>query len=282
MRYLTDFRRLNMADLIASLMGALRKQNPAITAPDADKLQRQLENEIAKQQPPTIAFIGLTGVGKTSTVNTLFNHDLPVSHTRPCTTLPTPVSGELYEFTGAKGDLIVYDMPGLGEDEDTDEKYYAMYRDILPRVDVAVWVINVPNRQVAPIQQAIRRLRAELGDAQVNKIVVAASMADRIEPYNWVPGANIPSKEQDEHLEDYLSSISERIAKVLTLRSGGIVAYSNTKRYQLERLMRQIVESAPPERAWLFGEVADVADVRELIDPRFLQYIEQASLPPRR
>lgn len=43
----------------------------------------------ARDTPPRIALIGETGVGKSTTVNALFNKSVPVSHSRACTTHET-------------------------------------------------------------------------------------------------------------------------------------------------------------------------------------------------
>ena len=45
-----------------------------------------------KSRKVRIAVIGQTGVGKTSTVNALFNTNLPVSHFGSCTQEPEPIT----------------------------------------------------------------------------------------------------------------------------------------------------------------------------------------------
>ena len=33
---------------------------------------------------------------------------------------------------GAKGGIVVFDMPGIGEDIEADERHYAAYEKVLP------------------------------------------------------------------------------------------------------------------------------------------------------
>jgi hypothetical protein len=82
--------------------------------------------------PPTIGVIGISGVGKSSTINTLLGAALPTSDTVACTREFWSVSAEL-AFTrgdarGLAAHLQVIDAPGLGEDVRRDQEYLAAYR----------------------------------------------------------------------------------------------------------------------------------------------------------
>jgi uncharacterized protein len=68
---------------IKKLMGLLRSENPHVTDEQWRETERRLAEEIDNAPPPTIAMIGLAGVGKSSTINALFNSGAPVSHYKP-------------------------------------------------------------------------------------------------------------------------------------------------------------------------------------------------------
>src|SRR5258705_10795084 len=61
--------------------------------------------EIELNNAPKIAIIGKTGVGKSSTINSLFGTDLGVSHFESCTQKAEPIV-----VTNGKGNIIIYDM----------------------------------------------------------------------------------------------------------------------------------------------------------------------------
>jgi predicted GTPase len=70
-------------------------------------IESAFDGELAR--PPRIAVIGETGVGKSTTLNVLFNAGLEVSHTTACTQL------EIEKEVEVRGGLLrIVDLPGLG------------------------------------------------------------------------------------------------------------------------------------------------------------------------
>jgi uncharacterized protein len=187
-----------------------------------------------------------------------------------------PIEGDLFEYTGRRGSIIVYDMPGLGESLVADERHYKTYCQTLPMVDVAIWVIEAPSRTISPIEIALRRLREQGGPALIDKIVFAANKIDRVHPGEqaWIKQANMPSREQEDTIGLYTRFLQDALAHEVSSVQESIVCYSATRRYNLELLMEKVGSHAPDNRAWLLGKVADVADFKELVDPRFLAWIE--------
>ena len=74
-----------------------------------------MEKQIENVETPTIAIIGFTGVGKSSTLNALFNAGQKTDDVRACTQEAKSFAGNLEPYTGSKGIVNIYDMPGLGE-----------------------------------------------------------------------------------------------------------------------------------------------------------------------
>ncbi len=66
-------------------------------------------------------------MGKSSTINTLFSTNLPVSHVEACTQIESEVSFDGALLKPGARSIIVYDMPGLGEDLDADKKHKETY-----------------------------------------------------------------------------------------------------------------------------------------------------------
>lgn len=264
--------------ITAGLLARLRVENPEIDDVAAQRLEGSVERLAASQQaqqPPTVAMIGLSGVGKSSTINALFGRgDQAVSHTRPCTSVARPVSGDLYEYVGQKATIVIYDMPGLGESRAADIRHYQAYEEVLPIVDVVVWIIDSPSRVITPIESALKKLRRQFGAPLMNKFIVAANKIDRVHPEDWLQSANMPSEQQDKVIEEYSQFLSDALGGALPRKSLPVVCYSATRRYNLEDLMLRVVDHAPRNRAWLFGEAADVADFREFVDPRYLKWIK--------
>ncbi len=88
------------------------------------------------QYEPVIGIMGKTGAGKSSLCNALFQGEVtPISNVEACTR-------DVLRFRLRNGNhsLMIVDLPGVGESEQRDEEYTALYRRILPELDLVLWV----------------------------------------------------------------------------------------------------------------------------------------------
>lgn len=157
--------------------------------------------------------MGVSGVGKSSTINAMFKTSLPVSHTVACTKEFWALKLDLKMTQGpAQGrgiNLVVHDAPGLGEDLANDAQYLSMYREKLPDCDIILWILTARNRAVALDQHYLTQLE-EFQD----RIVFGLNQVDLVEPMNWPPGLPIPSVEQEKHIAEILKDRGRRLSSV--------------------------------------------------------------------
>ena len=45
--------------------------------------------------------------------------------------------------------MVITDLPGVGESRDRDAEYEALYRDILPELDLVLWLIKADDRALS-------------------------------------------------------------------------------------------------------------------------------------
>ncbi|ACC85393.1 GTPase family protein [Nostoc punctiforme] len=209
-------------------------------------IQREL-----KKRPPTIGLIGLSGVGKSSTINRLFKTNLATSDTVACTKEFEHKDIEL-KLTNSTiqnypVQLRVIDAPGLGEDINLDPQYLQMYKENLGRCDVIVWVLAARNRAVALDQQYLQEL-----EEFHNKIVFALHQIDLVEPLNWNIEYNIPSPKQKKNIEVILQDKKEKLSAVIK-KDVKMIEYSSRTGFGLEQLFAAIINSCPEERTWIFN-----------------------------
>ena len=258
--------------------GVIRQKlmQSGISSSHVDTAMKQLKIGIDNVQLPKIAIIGFTGVGKSSTLNALFNAGQPTSDIRACTQDEAPIIGDVSKYTGSKGSVIIYDMPGLGEDMASDERHFETYLRVLPLVDVAIWTFHTGDRAMTPMQNALIRLNETMGTTFQSKLMFSINKADAIAPGEsaWNQNTNTPSFEQNRNIRDLELYIRNKVYQVLPMWRGEIVTYSAKTRYRLDVLMTAMIKTMPRDRRWLLDSVADVADPRDLMDPQIKAYVE--------
>ncbi len=225
---------------------------PEFTSHDEEQLRKAIVETLISQ-PPTIGVVGVSGTGKSSTINAMFKADLPISHVVACTKEFRDVNLHVDVTTGhAKGErtvLRVVDAPGLGEDIERDPAYLDMYMTNLPRCDVVLWVMTARNRAVALDQQYLQKL-----DRFHDRMVFGINQIDIVEPMNWSLKTQLPSIEQERHMEQIVQDRRLKLESVVG-KDVRIFPYSAKYRYGLQELFTMLVEACPKHRAWIFDAI---------------------------
>lgn len=237
-----------------------------------EEIYDMIAEKVDNEPPPRFAFIGETGVGKSSTLNALFNAGLDVSHTESCTQTATSIDIKVDELEGANGLLTAYDMPGLGESRLKQKEHIALYEKILKNVDVALWILDAQNRQIASVQEYLEDNLQLIHPRLLERMVIALNKVDLVFPgeTHWHPLANLPSEEQEKNIEGRIRDVKRKIHEVLPNWKGKIVAYSANKRYNLPHLFDAMMDAVPNKRRWVVASRKALADFLELVDPQLL------------
>lgn len=230
----------------------------------SDKFFELLKQNMAEelQKPTHIAVIGKCGVGKTSTINALFDTDWKISHVKAATK-----KEEVLIMEGERGSLKISDLPGFGEDIDKEAEYLKLYRRVLSECDVALLILKADTRDMAEVQRMLRDVVGK--DYNLSKrIIVGLNQVDIVQPGHWLDKPNLPSVEQEKSIKEIVKERVKSIEKVCAIQPSQVIAYSATRRYRLEHLFAAMVSGTAGE-AWVMNAKGKVANYLELVDPEF-------------
>lgn len=242
-----------------------------LTKNEIAKLRAAISKEVT-ETPPTVGLVGVSGVGKSYTINTLFKTNLLTSDTVACTKEFESIDLSL-KFTG--GDLKefpvqlrIIDAPGLGEDLYHDPNYLQMYNEHLPKCDVILWILAARNRAMALDQSYLSKLHLFH-----DRMVFALNQVDLVEPMNWNNNINLPSKKQIDNINAIIADREEKMSQVIGVKTK-IEPYSAKYGYRLEELFTAIITTTKKERRWILDNLKNF-DFRDFFPTELLADIEK-------
>lgn len=138
---------------------------------------------------PVIGIMGKSGAGKSSLCNELFRGEVsPVSDVNACTR-------DVLRFRLRSGchSLVIVDLPGVRESGRRDHEYRALYRRILPELDLVLWLIKADDRALTVDEQFWHGVMQPYRQ----KVQFVINQSDKIEPcHEWDTLTSKPSPHQ--------------------------------------------------------------------------------------
>lgn len=266
---------------LAQFMGYMEsKLSPKEYREFRDKVQTELLD-----RAPVVAIIGKAGVGKTTTINNLFDVDEFVAevltfeqkgHIGDVRRGTTKAIRKRFDLKIGIG-LDIIDLPGLGDDIRKDKEFEEIYRQILPQCDIILYVLKADNRTLGEDERILQNI--VLPSCDKKKIIIAVNQVDIIgenEGLHWDTRINLPDTRQEELIKMKQKDIAQMFSEDLGLDVDKIVCYSAIKRYHLLELLHSIVKTTPlgfifgvlgvMPRNWIDGAEPDWREKVEKID----------------
>lgn len=225
----------------------------AITPEQRKKIESRISGILSYE--PRIGFFGKTGVGKSSLCNALFGQDIcPISDVEAC----TRDTKEVLLSLGSKGIKLI-DVPGVGESRDRDAEYSKLYQELLPELDVVLWVIKADDRAYTTDQTFYKHVVLPHLD-QGKPFFFVLNQADKIEPFReWDEHARRPGPRQSENLLSKVQAVSD----YFDVAASKVIPVSAHEKYNLTRLVDEIVFALPKEKQITFVESVQEENVTE-------------------
>ncbi|WP_165771721.1 GTPase family protein [Enterobacter roggenkampii] len=188
---------------------------------------------------PVIGIMGKTGVGKSSLCNALFRSEVcAVNAVEACTRQPQRVRlrfGNHY--------LTLVDLPGVGESVTRDGEYREMYRDLMPQLDMVLWVLKADDRAFAVEEQFYQDVFAQFR-GPIPPVLWILNQVDKTEPaeqWRWLSAQ--PSALQAERI----AQKQQAVARQLQIAEIDILPVSVRGRYRLSRLVEAMITRLPKQ-----------------------------------
>ena len=208
--------------------------------PNQKKRITEKITRILKYQP-RIGIFGKSGVGKSSLCNALFGQDLcEISDVEACTRKPQDV---LLGIGSGQSGIILVDVPGLGETAERDIEYTALYRSLLPELDLVLWILKADERAYS-IDQSFYFDQVKPHLDQGKPFLIVLNQIDNIQPKEWDSVEKRPGPQQIINIQKK----KEKVAELFDYPQSKILEVSAQEKYNLIQLVDEMIYALPPDK----------------------------------
>lgn len=204
--------------------------------------RRKIEEKInaVLTYEPRIGVFGKTGAGKSSLCNALFGQDVcPISDVAACTRNPQEVLLNM----GGNGIKLV-DVPGTGESTERDKEYAELYTQLLPELDLVLWLIKADDRAMGNDETFYQNIVIPHIE-QGKPFFMVLNQVDKIEPWReWNDSTHEPGPRQFQNVHGKI----ETVANQFNLPASKIIPVSANEKYNLTKLVDEIIFALPKEK----------------------------------
>ncbi|WP_169737817.1 GTPase family protein [Curvibacter gracilis] len=195
---------------------------------------------------PTVAIFGDSGAGKSSLCNAIFGKDVAeISDVEACTREPQDFLLNNADYGGIR----LLDVPGVGEDPGRQVEYIKLYKKLLPKIDLVLWVLKSDSRNY---HSAIEAYSAVFGGRKnAPPVIFVLTQVDKISPAAEFDYKKFePSGSQYENILKKQDDVWRLFKGVGSVISVAIEERKYRKNYNLIGLVDLIVEVLPNEKKY--------------------------------
>lgn len=208
----------------------------------SEEQRQQINNRLAKiiNYEPRIGVFGKTGVGKSSLCNALFGTDIcPISDVEAC----TRNTQEVLLKMGGNG-IKLLDVPGVGESTSRDEEYGKLYAELLPELDLVLWLIKSDDRALASDENFYKNVvRPHIDEGKPFFLVL--NQVDKIEPFReWDEDKHEPGPRQFQNIHRKVDDV----AGFFDIAPSKVIPVSANEKYNLTKLVDEFVRALPADK----------------------------------
>ena len=207
---------------------------------------------IAKFRPLDVMVTGVTGAGKSTTLNSLFEKEVAKVGTG---VEPETMGLDSYELS----DMIrFWDTPGLGDGVEKDKVHGKKLVDLLYKpyhlesntyglIDLVLVIIEGANRDMGTTYKLLNEIIVP--NFQKERILVAINQCDvAMKGRHWNHKMNKPEANLYDYLEDQATSIQRRVKEATGVSIMKPIYYSAEYGYNVNKLLDFLIDNIPKSR----------------------------------
>lgn len=221
-------------------------------AEDKEFLLKSIEK--LKQQKMNIMFVGATGVGKSSTINAIFNMEIAkVGYSAD----PETATIQKFELEN----MILWDTPGLGDSPMNDQNYAVEIANALKEkdsdgqllIDEVVVLIDASNRDMKTAYEVIENIVMPY-IVDTKRIIIAINQCDMaLKGRYWNYDKKQPEDQLITFLNEKVASVKSRI-RDSTGVSVDPIYYSASNHYNISKLLWVMLNNISERKRFLFTD----------------------------
>ena len=242
-----------------SIYEMLNDEIMAMEIPEEEKSKMLSSLIKAGSQKINLMIVGVSGSGKSSTINSLFNMNVAEVGVGVD---PETASIEKYELNN----LTIWDTPGLGDNVEKDKETAQLIIEKLSEVDgddnmlidLVLVVLDASSKDLSTSYDFINKtLIPCLGEDNVNRILIGINQSDMaMKGRHWNSEQNAPDETLEEFLNQKAESVCRRIFEATNVDikpiyyCAGYTEDDGTQQapYNLSKLLYYILASIPTEK----------------------------------
>lgn len=213
-------------------------------------IRKKLEK--VRVRPLDVMVTGVTGAGKSTTLNSLFEKEVAK--------VGTGVDPETMKLDSyLLSDLVrFWDTPGLGDGVENDKvhskkliellyKTYELDSTLYGWIDLVVVIVEGANKDMGTTYNLLNNVIVP--NFQKDRILVAINQADvALKGRHWDFKANKPDQILKEYLDNQADSIKRRVKEATNVDIIKPIYYSAEYNYNVEKLFDSIIDNMPTVR----------------------------------
>ncbi|HDR0613031.1 GTPase family protein [Pasteurella multocida] len=202
-----------MTELRNNTFDALENLLDAMKSDSVTKAELQKKLEILRNTKLNILVVGATGVGKSSTINAIFNTNIAkVGYGS------TPETKEIKSYTMKH--TIIWDTPGLGDSTENDARFAKMIQSKLEEkdergngiIDLVLCILDGASRDLGTTYNILKNTIIPSLGTQTDRLIIAINKADIARSgLGWDETNNQPDEKLRDFLEQKVESTKQRL-----------------------------------------------------------------------